>query len=229
MTPPAGSVRNHLPRIPAAIRAFAAGHRTSRAARDLTCVLVGRGTAIAANAALMLILAQRLDLGAYGLLVTIISAQLLLSRVLLLGVETGIVRFTYCNRHRICAGPSHPGWLAGHPVLIDSADADIVGCLGAPAGDPVGTVADRLEFDSGWRRRHRVRRLHLRVLAFTTQLPHRGSYSRQRIDRPSVLDTSCAPHRRSCSRACRRELHGRQPRFWRGVGGRGHACHWLFR
>lgn len=92
MTPPAGSVRNHLPKIPAAFRAFAAGHRTSRAARDLTCVLVGRGTAIAANAALMLILAQRLDLGAYGLLVTIISAQLLLSRVLLLGVETGIVR-----------------------------------------------------------------------------------------------------------------------------------------
>ena len=45
-----------------------------------------------ANAAVMLFLAERLDLQTYGLLVITISGQLLISRVLLLGVDVGMIR-----------------------------------------------------------------------------------------------------------------------------------------
>jgi O-antigen/teichoic acid export membrane protein len=45
-----------------------------------------------ANAALMLLLAGRLELKLYGLLMTSISGQLLLSRALMLGVDRGVIR-----------------------------------------------------------------------------------------------------------------------------------------
>jgi O-antigen/teichoic acid export membrane protein len=45
-----------------------------------------------ANASLMLILADRLELRLFGLLVTSIGGQLLLSRVLMLGVDRGVIR-----------------------------------------------------------------------------------------------------------------------------------------
>lgn len=59
---------------------------------ELLWILVGKFGLMGANAALMFLLAERLALETYGLLVTVISAQLLLSRVLMLGVDTGMIR-----------------------------------------------------------------------------------------------------------------------------------------
>jgi O-antigen/teichoic acid export membrane protein len=61
-------------------------------AEDLAWVIAGKLAMMGANAVLMLLLAKVLELKLFGLLVTSISGQLLLSRVLLLGVETGVVR-----------------------------------------------------------------------------------------------------------------------------------------
>jgi O-antigen/teichoic acid export membrane protein len=47
-----------------------------------------------ANAVLMLLLAHHLDLNSYGLLVLTISGQLLLSRIIMLGVDVGLVRLS---------------------------------------------------------------------------------------------------------------------------------------
>jgi O-antigen/teichoic acid export membrane protein len=47
---------------------------------------------LAANAVLMLYLARTLDMAAYGVLVTTIGAQLLISRLLMLGVDGGMMR-----------------------------------------------------------------------------------------------------------------------------------------
>lgn len=58
----------------------------------LLWVLGGKFVLMGANAALMLLLAERLALGTYGLLVTVISMQLLISRVLMLGVDAGMIR-----------------------------------------------------------------------------------------------------------------------------------------
>ena len=61
---------------------------------ELSWVLSGKFTAMAANALLMLFLAERLDLKTYGLLVITISGQLLISRLLLIGVDTGMIRLS---------------------------------------------------------------------------------------------------------------------------------------
>jgi O-antigen/teichoic acid export membrane protein len=69
-----------------------AGAHVLRRARELAWVIAGKLVMMGANAALMLLLAARLELNVYGLLVTTISGQLLLSRVALLGVERGVIR-----------------------------------------------------------------------------------------------------------------------------------------
>jgi O-antigen/teichoic acid export membrane protein len=61
-------------------------------ARKLTWVLSGKLALMSANAALMLLLAKHLDLKLYGLLVAAISSQLLLSRLLILGLDGGMIR-----------------------------------------------------------------------------------------------------------------------------------------
>lgn len=61
---------------------------------QLSWVLVGKSSFMAANAAVMLFLAHRLDLTVYGLLVISISGQLLISRFLMIGVDIGMVRLT---------------------------------------------------------------------------------------------------------------------------------------
>ena len=61
---------------------------------ELSWVIVGKSVLMAANAAVMLFLAHRLDLTIYGLLVISISGQLLISRFLLIGVDIGMVRLT---------------------------------------------------------------------------------------------------------------------------------------
>jgi O-antigen/teichoic acid export membrane protein len=59
---------------------------------ELSWVLGGKLALMGANAALMLLLAHLMDLKLYGLMVTAISGQLLLSRLLLLGVDFGMIR-----------------------------------------------------------------------------------------------------------------------------------------
>jgi O-antigen/teichoic acid export membrane protein len=61
---------------------------------ELSWVLVGKFALMGANAAVMLFLAHRLDLKTYGLLVVTISGQLLISRILMSGVDAGMVRLT---------------------------------------------------------------------------------------------------------------------------------------
>lgn len=60
----------------------------------LSWVLAGKFSLMGANAAAMLFLAHRLELATYGLLVITISGQLLISRLLMVGVDAGMVRLT---------------------------------------------------------------------------------------------------------------------------------------
>ena len=64
----------------------------SKGGGELLWVLAGKFALMGANAAVMLFLAKRLDLKTYGLLVITISAQLLISRMLMMGVDGGMVR-----------------------------------------------------------------------------------------------------------------------------------------
>lgn len=69
-------------------------------AGELAWVMSGKFGMLAANAALMLLLAQRLELALYGRFVTLISGQLLLSRVLLPGIECGVTRLRTLPRYQ---------------------------------------------------------------------------------------------------------------------------------
>ena len=66
----------------------------TRGGAELSWVLAGKFALMGANAAVMLFLAKRLDLRTYGLLVITISGQLLVSRLLMMGVDVGMVRLT---------------------------------------------------------------------------------------------------------------------------------------
>ena len=66
----------------------------SKGGGELSWVLVGKLALMGTNAAVMLFLANRLELNTYGLLVLTISGQLLISRVLLIGVDSGMVRLS---------------------------------------------------------------------------------------------------------------------------------------
>jgi O-antigen/teichoic acid export membrane protein len=61
---------------------------------ELFWVLAGKFALMGANAAVMLLLANRLELKTYALLVITISGQLLISRLLMMGVDAGMVRLT---------------------------------------------------------------------------------------------------------------------------------------
>jgi len=61
---------------------------------ELSWVLGGKLGLMGANAAVMLFLANRLGLDTYGLIVITISGQLLISRLLMVGVDAGMVRLT---------------------------------------------------------------------------------------------------------------------------------------
>ena len=66
----------------------------TKGSRELFWVLAGKFSLMGSNAVVMLFLAKRLDLKIYGLLVLTISAQLLISRLLMMGVDAGMVRLT---------------------------------------------------------------------------------------------------------------------------------------
>jgi O-antigen/teichoic acid export membrane protein len=61
---------------------------------NLSWVLAGKLGLAGSNAAVMLFLAKHLELSTYGLLVITISAQLLISRFLIVGVDSGMLRLT---------------------------------------------------------------------------------------------------------------------------------------
>lgn len=61
-------------------------------AAQLKWVLMGKVALAGANAVLMLLLAHLMELELYGLMVTAIGAQLVLSRALMLGVDSGMIR-----------------------------------------------------------------------------------------------------------------------------------------
>jgi O-antigen/teichoic acid export membrane protein len=61
---------------------------------NLSWVLAGKFGLAGGNAAVMLFLAKHLELNTYGLLVITISAQLLISRLLMVGVDSGMIRLT---------------------------------------------------------------------------------------------------------------------------------------
>ena len=66
----------------------------SKSSGELVWVLAGKFALMGANAAVMLFLAELLDLNTYGLLVITISGQLLISRLLMMGVDSAMVRLT---------------------------------------------------------------------------------------------------------------------------------------
>jgi O-antigen/teichoic acid export membrane protein len=66
----------------------------SKGGGELSWVFTGKLAMMGSNAVVMLFLANRLELHIYGLLVLTISGQLLISRMLLLGVDSGMVRLT---------------------------------------------------------------------------------------------------------------------------------------
>ncbi len=86
-----------------------------RRASELVWVLSGKFVLLGANGALMLYLAHRLELDTYGVLVLTIGLQLLLSRLLMLGVDVGMIRFSRTSelRHR-----SHQVVAAGLIVIL---------------------------------------------------------------------------------------------------------------
>jgi len=63
-------------------------------AGELGWVLTGKFGLMGANAVLMLLLAHLLEINTYGLLVITISAQLLISRLLMMGVDVGMIRLS---------------------------------------------------------------------------------------------------------------------------------------
>ncbi len=63
-----------------------------RLASGVAWVALGKGVLLGSNAILMLLLAQRLPVPTYGLFATVIGVQVLVSRVLLAGLDGGMVR-----------------------------------------------------------------------------------------------------------------------------------------
>jgi O-antigen/teichoic acid export membrane protein len=82
--------------LPAAVRPGSAAlprwKRIRERGTDLGWVLLGRVTLAGANALVMLALAQALSVPMYGLFVTVVGGQILLSRLMLLGVDHGMTR-----------------------------------------------------------------------------------------------------------------------------------------
>lgn len=85
VTPPAAPARGVSPKRPALPVA-------RQPVTDFSWVVFGKVVLMGSNAVLMLLLAQRMNLVAYGVLVTAVGCQLLLSRLLLMGVDYGIIR-----------------------------------------------------------------------------------------------------------------------------------------
>ena len=100
-------------------------------ARELVWVLSGKFSLLGGNAVLMLFLAHRLDLDTYGLLVLTIGLQLLFSRLLMLGVEIGMIRL---SRTTELSSRSNQVLTSGLVVILGATGVFILASLAAAAG-----------------------------------------------------------------------------------------------
>lgn len=100
-------------------------------ARELGWVLSGKFSLLGGNAVLMLFLAHRLDLDTYGLLVLTIGLQLLFSRLLMLGVEVGMIRL---SRTTELSSRSNQVITSGLVVILSATAIFILASLVAAAG-----------------------------------------------------------------------------------------------
>lgn len=95
-----------------------------RLAAEFSWVMCGKFAMIGANAMLVLLLAERLDLVTCGHFVTMIAGQLLLSRVLMPGIESGVTRLRtlasyQARQHELVrAGLRVIWWLSAAAALI---------------------------------------------------------------------------------------------------------------
>ena len=112
-------------------------------------VSAGKLMLLTGNAVLILFLSQRLRLDTYGIFVAVVGAQVLVSRVLMLGVDAGMIRLKTVGAFDaalLLAGGA--GDLAGlgdqqlfHPAAHHRADAG--GPAGRHAGRGLGHAAVR--------------------------------------------------------------------------------------
>jgi O-antigen/teichoic acid export membrane protein len=127
-------------------------------ATDFGWLFFGRLALVGANAATMLLLARYLPLETYGLFVTVVGAQLLLSRCVLMGVDAGMLRLRALPDLRdrseeveeaglailqragavlclLVAGGAALGWVTGLPWPVWATIAVGVGAIGAALVD----------------------------------------------------------------------------------------------
>jgi O-antigen/teichoic acid export membrane protein len=111
---PARLAKAPLARVPA----------VRRLAAEFSWVMCGKFAMIGANAVLVLLLAERLDLVTCGQFVTMIAGQLLLSRVLMPGIGSGVTRLRtlasyQARQHELVrAGLRVIWWLSAAAALI---------------------------------------------------------------------------------------------------------------
>jgi O-antigen/teichoic acid export membrane protein len=109
-----------------------------RNSAELSWVLAGKLALIGANAAVMLSLARWLALETYGLLVMTISLQLLISRLLIVGVDVGIVRLTALPLFKeragavVTAGLTFIGWTSAGLIAVSLLAAPLLSRLDTP-------------------------------------------------------------------------------------------------
>lgn len=114
---------------------------------ELSWVLGGKFALMSANAAVMLFLASRLELQTYGLLVITISCQLLISRLLMMGVDAGMVRLTAVpelgsrDKELVTAGLVAMACTSGALLVVGLLAVPVLSPLGIPAWAIVCIVA----------------------------------------------------------------------------------------
>jgi O-antigen/teichoic acid export membrane protein len=105
---------------------------------ELGWVLAGKFTLIGANAAAMLFLARWLELETYGLMVITISCQLLISRLLIAGVDAGLVRLTALPELKeragavVSAGLVFIGWTSAGLVVLSLFAVPVLSSVSIP-------------------------------------------------------------------------------------------------
>ena len=107
--------------------------------RELFWVLAGKFALMGANAVVMLFLAKQLDLKTYGLFVLTISGQLLISRLLMMGVDSAMVRLTSIpelksrSQEVVTAGLVFIAYTSGTLVVVMLVGIPVLSHFGIPA------------------------------------------------------------------------------------------------
>ena len=99
-------------------------------AGQMSWLAAGKVMLIASNIATQVFLAERLALDVYGILVALIGAQIIVSRILLLGTNTGMIRFRTVDEFR---ERPHRVVRAGFVILAATSGLLAMGVLLTPA------------------------------------------------------------------------------------------------